>query len=113
MAEQSKDVTYEESQFYIGCVKWFNNKKGYGYVTVKEGPLVNIDIFTHHSSIQKNEMKYGYLVTGEYVHIKVQDSHENGHAYQANAVKAPCDDGKLMCEQPTIRRRTGDNESPQ
>jgi CspA family cold shock protein len=30
-----------------GTVKWFNDAKGYGFITREEGP----DVFVHHSSI--------------------------------------------------------------
>ncbi|MBI4830310.1 MAG: cold-shock protein [Candidatus Lindowbacteria bacterium] len=31
-----------------GTVKWFNNQKGYGFITQDNGP----DVFVHHTSIQ-------------------------------------------------------------
>ena len=36
-----------------GKVKWFNNKKGYGFITTEEGA----DIFLHHSAIQGEGFK--------------------------------------------------------
>jgi len=36
-----------------GTVKWFNNSKGYGFITDEE----NIDVFVHHTSIQGNGFK--------------------------------------------------------
>lgn len=100
-APQKKD--YDESQFYLGCVKWFNNKKGYGYVTIKEGPLVSEDIFTHHTAIDIPDGQYRYLVAGEYIHIQVKDYDGDNHLYQANKVKAPCENGMIMCELRSIR----------
>jgi cold shock CspA family protein len=34
-----------------GRVKWFNNKAGYGFITVTDGSRSGSDIFVHHSSI--------------------------------------------------------------
>lgn len=100
----SKKVEYDQSQFYMGCVKWFNNKKGYGYVTIKDGPLVNEDIFTHHTAINVPEGQYRYLVAGEYIHIQVKDYQGENHLYQANQVKAPCENGMIMCEMRSLRQ---------
>ena len=36
-----------------GTVKWFNEKKGYGFIEQEEGP----DVFVHHSGINATGFK--------------------------------------------------------
>ena len=37
-----------------GSVKWFSNKKGYGFITPVEGSPITEDIFVHQSAIHSD-----------------------------------------------------------
>jgi cold shock CspA family protein len=49
---------------FMGRVKWFNNKAGYGFITVTSGPKTDSDIFVHHKAINVSVEQYRYLVQG-------------------------------------------------
>jgi CspA family cold shock protein len=51
-----------------GIVKWFNNKKGYGFINADGGR----DIFVHFSSIEMDG--YKSLAEGEQVRFEIEDS---------------------------------------
>lgn len=82
----------------IGCVKWFNNKAGYGFLSVSsEGTSEPRDVFVHHSAIKVGQEQYRYLVQGEYVEFAFATVTTEGHKYQAAEVSG-VRGGKLMCE---------------
>jgi len=85
------------SERLTGRVKWFNNRAGFGFVTVMEGEKKDEDIFVHHSGIEVNNEQYKYLVQGEYVSFSLRESDNDDHPYQAGHVKGVFD-GWLMCE---------------
>lgn len=77
-----------------GCVKWFNNKSGYGFISsCEEG---GSDVFVHHSSLNVKDEQYRYLVAGEYVEYSKEPA-ANDHEWQATSVTG-VKGGKLMCE---------------
>lgn len=96
----NSQVTKGDNTRVIGCVKWFNNKTGYGFISVLSGELKNTDIFVYHSAIKVNSQQYKYLVQGEYVEFNISPTKNENHEYQATDVTGILD-GKLMCE---IRR---------
>jgi cold shock CspA family protein len=81
----------------FGRVKWFNNKAGYGFITITSGEHNGSDVFVHHSAIQVSQEQYRYLVQGEYVEFKLCSVKDETHKWQAGIVKG-IDNGKLMCE---------------
>jgi len=81
----------------IGCVKWFNNKAGYGFISLIDGEQVGKEIFVHHTGIGVNEQQYKYLVQGEYVEFVLSSTEGGQHEFQAVNVTG-IKGGKLMCE---------------
>ena len=93
-----------------GRVKWFNNKAGYGFITVSdEGEFSGKDVFVHHSVIHTSTEQYKYLVQGEYVDFSLQLCENEDHEYQASGVRG-IKNGKLMCETRN-ENRTRDTDS--
>jgi len=82
---------------FIGRVKWFNNKAGYGFITVTDGPKAGSDIFAHHSAIKVDAEQYKYLVQGEYIEFSLINTTSDKHEYQAGDI-CGVKGGKLMCE---------------
>ena len=80
-----------------GTVKWFNNKAGYGFITVCDGEYSGKDIFVHFSSIRVSNSQYKYLVQGEYVDFTLVKSENGAHEYQAINVSG-VKGGPIMCE---------------
>ena len=51
-----------------GKVKWFNDQKGFGFITPDEGDR---DLFVHHSGIEKDGFRT--LAEGEKVKFNVEE----------------------------------------
>jgi cold shock protein len=51
----------------VGTVKWFNNSKGYGFLSREDGP----DVFVHFSAIQAQG--YRTLTEGQKVEFTVEN----------------------------------------
>ena len=64
-----------------GTVKWFNSRKGYGFITPQDGGK---DVFVHITTLEKAGMKY--LNEGDQVSYEV--SEEKGKIQATNISKA-------------------------
>ena len=70
---------YEEVVMQQGTVKWFNAKKGYGFLSDAEGN----DVFVHFSALQMDGFKE--LKDGEKVEFEVVDGEKGPQA--ANVIR--------------------------
>ncbi len=94
----SLQTVCEKNERLLGRVKWFNNKAGYGFVTITDGTLSGTDVFVHHSAVKlQTEQQYRYLVQGEYIEMSISKVEGGKHEYQAANVTG-IKGGKLMCE---------------
>jgi len=59
-----------------GIVKWFNDAKGFGFITAEDGR----DLFVHHSDIQSDG--YRSLAEGAKVEFEVVDGQKGPRAAQ-------------------------------
>ena len=62
-----------------GTVKWFNEKKGFGFLSQEDGE----DVFVHYSSIQDEGFKT--LQEGQAVEFEVQDGPKGPQAVNVRA----------------------------
>jgi len=65
-----------------GKVKWFNNQKGYGFITREDG---SGDVFVHYSSVLGDGFKS--LNEGDPVEFEVVDSDKGPKATNVQRIK--------------------------
>jgi cold shock CspA family protein len=87
----------------IGNVKWFNNKAGFGFITMGENTDSPKDVFAHYSNINVKNSQYKYLVQGEYVEFDLTPTSEGEHEFQATNITG-IQGGSTLCERRRISR---------
>ena len=110
MSSESSSVTSAPVRL-TGRVKWFNNKTGFGFISVVGGNDLYKDaseIFVHHSAVTVSQEQYRYLVEGEYVEFTVVSTETGTHKFQAGDVRG-VKGGKLFCETRREHRNAQDS----
>jgi len=98
---------FDGSTVHTARCKWFNNKAGYGFLTVvrsSDESKVGSDVFAHHTGITVGSEQYKYLVQGEYVDFKMRETDSGDHAIQAADITG-VGGGQLMCETRNEQRK--------
>ena len=106
VTDTSVGVDATDARLTARC-KWFNNKAGYGFVTVSGGEHNGTDVFVHHTGISVGTEQYRYLVQGEYVEVSMNEMTNGDHKWQANDVRG-INSGVLMCETRNEARESRD-----
>jgi cold shock CspA family protein len=86
-----KDV---ENGGFIGQCKWFNDKLGYGFITICDGENKGKDIFVHHSGIKPQNSNYKTLKKGEYINFNIITGQNGLQAIDITGING----GPLMCD---------------
>jgi cold shock protein len=63
-----------------GTVKWFNDQKGFGFITTKDGQ----DVFVHHTSILGDGFKT--LAEGAEVQFEIEKGEKGPRAVQVSVI---------------------------
>ena len=72
-----------------GTVKWFDNRKGYGFIT-PEGDEATDDVFVHYTAIQGPDADFKSLYEGDKVEFQVVEAAKGPQAENVEIIeKAP------------------------
>ena len=103
---------------FIGSVKWFSNKLGYGFATYKDNDGESHDIFLHHSAITTEGSTYKTLYQGECIQFSLEPSKRQGQMQASNVTgfngtKLACERKMMISKKYRERTEKGGEEEAQ
>ena len=69
---------------HVGCVKWFDNRKGFGFINNLSN---NSEVFVHHTGLNSKENCFRTLFPGEYIEYHDFSNIINYKCYYNNNIK--------------------------
>ncbi|MFX1256810.1 MAG: cold-shock protein [Promethearchaeota archaeon] len=66
-----------------GIVKWFNSKKGFGFITLDDGK----DIFVHYTAIHTGENEFKTLYEGDKVEFEIIEGQKGPQAADVKIIE--------------------------
>jgi CspA family cold shock protein len=79
-ADHIEEGVMSEEDRVVGTVKWFNDAKGFGFISREGGP----DVFVHFRAIQSHGFKS--LAEGQKVSFKITNSQKGPQAEDVQAI---------------------------
>ena len=73
-----------------GTVKWFNNSRGYGFITMEDGT----EIFVHYSGIVSDK-KFKSIAEGQTVEFEITDGEKGKQAINVTVVETITEDEEI------------------
>jgi CspA family cold shock protein len=83
-----------DNEVFTGQTKWFNDKLGFGFITICSGDKKGTDIFCHHSDIKPVNSSYKTLSKGEYVQFNIIQGKIDLQAINITGIN----EGPLLCD---------------
>jgi len=107
-------MSSEQTVRQSGRVKWFDNRKGYGFINNLSN---NAEVFVHHTGLKSQNGVFRTLYPGEYVEFDIHFDSQSNRDYAVNV--SGIQGGSLLCENQGTRlmvrrtRPTGAGQSQQ
>tara|TARA_Y100000590_G_scaffold76693_2_gene84883 strand:+ start:6100 stop:6573 length:474 start_codon:yes stop_codon:yes gene_type:complete len=92
----------DSSATFTGRCKWFNNRRGYGFITVdrqSDDTTTPEDIFVHQTNIRPSSSSYRTLTQGEYVSFVLRWDGDTCQAVNVTGLNG----GPLLCDSRSSR----------
>lgn len=71
-----------------GIIKWFSNRKGYGFITLDENDESNEnDVFVHYSAIEGEDFEYKTLYEGDKVKFEIVEGDKGPQAENVKVIE--------------------------